>query len=528
MTDATTAESVCERPPIAILGVAFDNISIQEAIRTIDRMIASGRPHYAVTANVDFLVQAVGDVELRRILFDAHLALCDGTPVLWASRLLGNPLRERVAGADLTPLLIAEAARKGHRLFFLGATPESVNRAVRRLRDQYPGVIIAGHYSPPFNRLLEMDHDEIKRRILEAKPDLLLVSLGCPKQEKWIAMHYRSLGVPVSIGVGATIDFLAGQVKRAPAWMRRSGTEWLFRLAQEPRRLYRRYAKDLWVFGRAILVQWWQLGAGGGDRSPARLRPNRSGTTAPPLQGEALNGEFQVLQLPGRWDTAAVTSDPGWVDRLVAAGRHCLIEMEAVHFIDSTGLGVLIALQKRLREYGLSLILVKPSAAVQRALEWMGIEDFLNRAPDQAAARAQIEARRRARRDGAPRTTGATRQHTVVEGEITAANAEAAWEQIHSHLNSSGAAAVREIDLSAVSFIDSTGLGLLVKARKAARADGRDLRFSGARPAVLNVVRLARLEDFLFGEKAPRSRQFIWNPARRKAPAAKTVEAGAK
>jgi len=199
-------------PPIAILGIPFDNITISRALERIAEMVESRRPHYLVTANVDFLVQAQTDIELRRILFDAHLVLCDGTPLVWASRLLGNPLPERVAGADLVPLLIRVAAQRGYRLFLLGATPESAQRAVTNLYRQHPDLIIAGHYSPPFNKLLEMDHDEIKRRITEAAPDLLLISFGCPKQEKWIAMHYRSLGVPVAVGVGATIDFLAGQV----------------------------------------------------------------------------------------------------------------------------------------------------------------------------------------------------------------------------------------------------------------------------------------------------------------------------
>src|SRR6185436_16019915 len=245
--------------PVAILGVPFDSVTTAETIDIIARMIESRRPHYIATANVDFLVQAAQDIELRRILFDAHLVLCDGTPLLWASRLLGNPLPERVAGADLVPLLIQVAAQKGYRLFFLGATSESAEKAVANLQRQYPKLVIAGHYSPPFSQLLEMDHDEIKRRIKEARPDLLFVSFGCPKQEKWMAMHYRTLGVPVSVGVGATIDFLAGQVRRAPRWMQRSGSEWIFRLAQEPRRLFRRYLNDLGVFGLSIVRQWWRL-----------------------------------------------------------------------------------------------------------------------------------------------------------------------------------------------------------------------------------------------------------------------------
>src|SRR5207237_3326363 len=132
-------------------------------------------------------------------------------------------------------------------------------QAVARLKARHPALNLVGNYSPPFKPLLEMDHQEIKRRIHAARPDLLFVSFGCPKQEKWIAMHYRSLGVPVTAGVGATIDFLAGQVRRAPRWMQRSGTEWIFRLLQEPRRLARRYLKDLRVFCWSIFRQWWQL-----------------------------------------------------------------------------------------------------------------------------------------------------------------------------------------------------------------------------------------------------------------------------
>src|SRR5262249_32142031 len=187
-----------------------------------------------------------------------QLVLCDGTPLVWASRLLGQPLPERVAGADLVPELIRLSARRKHRLFFLGATEDSAVQAVANVHARYPHLEIA-HYSPPFRPLHEMDHAEILKRIRAAEPDVLLVAFGCPKAEKWIAMHYRDLGVPVAIGVGATIDFLAGRVKRAPVWMQRSGLEWVFRLIQEPRRLCGRYAKDLWVFGRRILSQWWLL-----------------------------------------------------------------------------------------------------------------------------------------------------------------------------------------------------------------------------------------------------------------------------
>src|ERR1051325_9537339 len=148
MIDLIPNRSYSAHPPIAILGVPFDHIPTPETIERIEPMVASREPHYLVTANVDFLVQAQEDVELRRILFDAHLVLCGGTPLVWASRLLGNPLLERVAGADLVPLLLRVAAERRYRIFFLGATPESAEKAVENLKQLHPKLPIAGHYSP--------------------------------------------------------------------------------------------------------------------------------------------------------------------------------------------------------------------------------------------------------------------------------------------------------------------------------------------------------------------------------------------
>ena len=349
MTELSMIRSHAGQPPIAILGVPFDNLTTAEAIELIGRMVESRRAHYLVTANVDFLVQAQTDVELRRILFDAHLVLCDGTPLIWASRWLGNPLPERVAGSDLVPLLLRVAAEKKYRVFLLGATPESAAQAVANLRENYPNLPLAGHYSPPFSKLLEMDHEEISRRILEAKPDLLFVSLGCPKQEKWIAMHYRSLGVPVSVGVGATIDFLAGHMRRAPKWMQRSGTEWIFRVLQEPRRLFARYAKGLWVFGRGIVAQWWRL---------QFHAPKRRVAVSTPVENEAT---WRCVKLPARFDMEAVRDDALLVDQVLADGRHCLLDLSAVEFIDSTGIGLLIRLQKKIRSADRQLVLLAPA-----------------------------------------------------------------------------------------------------------------------------------------------------------------------
>jgi N-acetylglucosaminyldiphosphoundecaprenol N-acetyl-beta-D-mannosaminyltransferase len=216
-----------------------------QALERIESFIGAGGPHYVVTPNVDFAAQASRDVELHRILCDADLVLCDGMPLVWASRWLGASAIERVAGADLLGPLLERAAERGHRVFFLGTSQGVLEEAKRRSEIRYPGIRVCGVHSPPYVEVLALDHEALRKRIREARPDILLVAMGPPKQEKFISMNYRELGVPCCIGVGASLDFLAGRFPRAPAWMRRTGAEWLFRLLQEPRRLFSRYWADM-------------------------------------------------------------------------------------------------------------------------------------------------------------------------------------------------------------------------------------------------------------------------------------------
>lgn len=358
--------------PVCILGIPFDHVTMPQALAAIDQMIAARRPHYVATANADFLVQSLEDKELRRILIEADLVLCDGTPLVWASRWLGNPLPERVAGADLVPQLLAAAADKGYRVFFLGGKPDVAARAVQRLRARHPGIEITGHYSPPFAPLEKMEHGEIGRRIREAQPDILLVSFGCPKAEKWIAMNYRSLGVPVSIGIGATIDFLAGEVQRAPAWMQRVGLEWSFRFLQEPRRLGPRYAKDLRRFGWAIARQMQAVKAANADAEP----------------GQALTATFslQVVRLtaPTRLDRALLMRD--LPRRFHLHAQDCVVDLSQTRSIDSTGLGWLARLRRNQHRAGRKLVLLSPRKALRRALRITGLDDLLTIASTEAEA----------------------------------------------------------------------------------------------------------------------------------------------
>lgn len=469
--------------PIALLGVAFDNLTLREAVGRIEEMIVSGRSHHVVTANVDFLVQARRDSELRRILLNAPLVLCDGTPLVWASRLFGNPLPERVAGADVVPELIRMAAKKNHRVFFLGTTEEANTRAIAGLRAQFPGLEIS-HYSPPFRSLLEMDDAEMIRRIRAARPDLLFVAFGCPKAEKWLARHHPELGVPVAIGVGGTIDFLAGRLKRAPLWMQRGGVEWIHRLCQEPRRLFRRYAADLWHFGGAMVRQWWAMKWHvGAKKTSARTAAIQSGPTWQRIKAAASLNKDSIQRDAARWNEIA------------RAARHCLLELAETKWIDSTGLAVLVHLKKQLHRSGRQLILLSPSAPLRRALKAMQLEDFFEVATDALEARRVIQARLR---DQYSLPGGDSTSLLVWLGEIPATDAEQIWQCTQAAIHrAQSTAKLWIIDLAAVRFMDGAGVNLLLRSVESASACGICLRFSYPSARVRDVLRASNLEHLL-------------------------------
>jgi len=471
------------RDPIAILGVPFDNVTTPETLAIIAEMIASGQPHCAATANVDFIVQALEDVELRRILFDMHLVLADGMPIVWASRFLGNPLPERVTGSGLIPLLLAEAEQRGWRVFFLGGTEESVALAAEKTRAKHPQLQLVGAYSPPFKRLLEMDHEDILRRIHEARPDILLVAFGCPKQEKWINMHYRKAGVPFSVGVGATIDFLAGTFKRAPGWMQKTGTEWIFRMLQEPGRLVKRYGKDLWVFGRVIWQQWWHLRQW--KKSPAATAP---AVVSPDLPGlviiktpETL-GAAEVQQLRGEWQQAVELHD-------------VIFDLAATKLTDSTGMGLLIRLRKRSRELGHGMVLVSPGTQMQAALALMKLADFFAVETSLSAARVRVKSE-----TGGAQLSVRTQAETLMirwQGDVTAETAPELATRTQGQLQRVTPGQRVVIDLGGVAFADSTGVGLMVRLRKQALRNNLNLAFAQPNANVLNVLHLLKIDEFL-------------------------------
>jgi N-acetylglucosaminyldiphosphoundecaprenol N-acetyl-beta-D-mannosaminyltransferase len=236
-----------------VAGVRIDSVDLKSAVDLIESAVNDRSPMQISTVNLDFLVHAQRSVDLRRVLNRSELNVADGMPVVWLAKLAGHPLPGRTAGSDLVPLALSRLAAIGARIFLFGGEGAAALEAARRLVEAYPGLVIAGHCEPPRAAIERMPNRSIIRLIQAAQPDVLLVALGNPKQELWIARHRHALGVSVAIGVGCTLDLLAGKSRRAPRWMQTSGLEWLFRLAQEPRRLFSRYVTDsLWLARFAV------------------------------------------------------------------------------------------------------------------------------------------------------------------------------------------------------------------------------------------------------------------------------------
>lgn len=227
------------------MNTEIDNLTMEEALIEIDRLIQEDKAAYVVTPNVDHIVQLEKGGELVEVYKNADLILADGKPLIWISKWYKTPIKEKISGSDLFPLLCKMAAHKGYSMFFLGAAEGVAEKAANNLMARYSGLNIVGTYSPPFGfEKDEVELSKIEGMIKHANPHILIVGLGCPKQEMFILHNRERLEVPISLGLGASIDFEAGNVKRAPKWMSEHGLEWLYRLIQEPKRMFKRYLID--------------------------------------------------------------------------------------------------------------------------------------------------------------------------------------------------------------------------------------------------------------------------------------------
>lgn len=473
---------------LVVLGLPFHNVTFDEAVAWVRERMAGGQPGYIVTVNVDFIMQAWRDPEMQRILIEADLVVADGGPIVWLSQLFGPRLKQRVTGSDLTPMLAEAASQDGRAVYLLGGAPEVGERATAVLTKRYPGLRIAGRYSPPLADVLSMNHGEILERIREAHPALLLVAFGAPKQEKWINMHFRQWVVPVSIGIGGTLDFLAGQQIRAPRWVQKIGQEWIWRWGTDPKRLTRRYLSNLGFLGAAVLKL---------------LRAKRSRATSaarvavPSAAAQRWAGAETVSFDPMPDEAAAREARTRW--RGLGARGPLIVDLSRLTWLNSLELGVLLTVSRDVRRAGQRVYLCGVSERVRRLISTCHLDAYLDLPKSDQELAAALVASEKPPASGILGETEAGLQ-IVLPAELTAANLEAfrvrLADGVAGYLKRPGARGLL-VDASALSFLDSSAMGYLVRLRQQALTAGSTARFSGFRGAAQQSLKIARLDSIL-------------------------------
>jgi N-acetylglucosaminyldiphosphoundecaprenol N-acetyl-beta-D-mannosaminyltransferase len=249
------------RDPFRVWDLPLAPVTRSEAVAWVADLVRARQPSYFITASTHYAMLTSQVPALRAVNERAAFLVADGKPLVWASRLLGTPLPERVAGSDLIFDLCELSAREGFRVFFLGASPGVAQEAARRLEERYPGLIVAGIECPPFREPSQEEHLNLLSSIRARSPDILFLAYGQPKGELWLAENLEALGIPVSVQIGASLDFASGRVRRAPRLLQRTGMEWAYRLSLEPRRLSGRYARNAMFIATRV------------SRDLAQLRP---------------------------------------------------------------------------------------------------------------------------------------------------------------------------------------------------------------------------------------------------------------
>ena len=241
----------------ALLNTHVNNVSMTETLQEICRLIDEKKKSYVVAINVDVVMKIEKDEYLKKITDEADLTLVDGKPLVWIAKWHRKPVKAKISGSDLVPKLCKVATEHDYTIYIIGGAEGVAEQAKVNLEKENQGIKIVGTYSPPFG--FEKNAEELEKinsTVSKVDPDILIACFGCPKQEKWVYENYKKYNATISICAGATVDFLAGNVNRAPVWMSNHGLEWLYRFIQEPKRLYKRYlVDDLKIIG--LILKYW-------------------------------------------------------------------------------------------------------------------------------------------------------------------------------------------------------------------------------------------------------------------------------
>lgn len=474
--------------PLTIFGVPFHNVSFEEAVDWVVERIRSGRPANIATANLDFVTRAWGDPELQRLLIDADLVIADGFPIVKLSPFFGPRLKGRVTGSDLTPMLAERAAEEGFSVYGLGSADGVAKKALEVLKARHPKLKVAGTYSPPFAPLLEMDHREILRRLERARPDLLFVALGVPKQDKFISMHVRGWNIPMSIGVGGSLDFITGEQKRAPVGLQRMHLEWFWRMCFDPKRLFTRYMANM-RFLFSASRQMWLI-----HRMPDKPVSFQSLGKEDIEQLESLDAVVERFQSLGNEDTARK-----FLTHLEqVTTKNIILDIHQTPWFDSLELGALLEVNKRCRAKGTRLILYAPRPKVRRLLETCRLTNYFNTATRMDEL-TEILQKLIEHRDG--RTAYEEGLLTLeLPMELTAATLPDFEKQagfIHQELKEQGILKTVSVDAAQLDFIDSSGLGFLISLKKTTQNEGVSMSITNLPARPRRVFEIARVDKVL-------------------------------
>lgn len=365
---------------VSVFGYLFNNYSTPELAAKIMEHVKKDNKilWQIVTVNMDFIDRAKRDEELRYIIKSSNIVTADGMPIIWVSKLFGKPLKERVTGSDLTPLLIKEAEKNEVPLFFLGGTIKENEIAIKNLKRDYPK-LKTGNFSPEVKPLLAMENEEILEKIAEVKPKILFLSLGS-KAEKWARMNRHQLeeiGVKAVIGVGATIKFLAGTVNRAPLWMQKNGLEWFYRLMQEPTHLYKRYSRNFVALVAEVVHELWRSS----EQEFNGIIYNRR-IFASPIVEDLKIPEKGVLQLKlkNKIQVYHLNKYKKRLHNVIYGDEIQKVEIDflRVTFLDSAALGYLLRMNQEMSMLGKELKILRISPQLYNLFKFRKLDDFID------------------------------------------------------------------------------------------------------------------------------------------------------
>ncbi|MEO1187889.1 MAG: WecB/TagA/CpsF family glycosyltransferase [Pseudomonadota bacterium] len=323
----------------AIMGMPLDNVTLEEAVRLVERAVESRQRLSFVTPNVNWMVRALKDEQAMRQIVNADLSLADGSPVVWLARQLGMPLKERVAGADLFDLL-----RKADptlappiRVFFFGGREGAAQAAHDRLIEEQGRLVSVGWHNPGFGDVDSMTHEDIRARINAAEPDFIIVSLGAAKGQAWIEQNQAMLDAPVIAHLGAVVDFVAGSIRRAPSWSSRLGLEWIGRILAEPALWHRYWSDGLSLLG-VVQKRLGKLKRASRITAPAKPVETAHIANAIKLRGDLVYANRDVL----RHELNAIAQRPG----------DCALDLSEIGAIDASAMGQVRMLEQCLMRRG--------------------------------------------------------------------------------------------------------------------------------------------------------------------------------